>query len=48
MCVCVSRVVCVCLCHSQGPELGHVVEAGHWDAADVVVVQGSVKHQRDY
>lgn len=29
---------CVCGCDSQGPELGHVVEAGNWDAADVVVV----------
>lgn len=34
----------MCLFHSQGPELGHVVEAGHWDAADVVVVQCSAKH----
>lgn len=25
---------------SQGPQLGHVVEAGHGDGADVVVVQG--------
>lgn len=39
--------MCVCVCYSQGPELGHVVEAGHWDAADVVVVQGSAKHPRD-
>lgn len=26
--------------HSQGPQLGHVVEAGHGDGSDVVVVQG--------
>ena len=25
---------------SQGPQLGHVVEAGHGDGGDVVVVQG--------
>lgn len=28
----------VCGCDSQGAELGHVVEAGDRDAADVVVV----------
>lgn len=30
----------------QSSELGHVVEAGDWDAADVVVVQRSVKRQK--
>lgn len=25
--------------HLQGPELGHVVEAGHGQSADVVVVE---------
>ena len=28
---------------SQGPELGHVVEAGHGDGADIVVVQGPTR-----
>lgn len=32
----------MCVCDSQGAELGHVVEAGNRDAADVVVVQRSV------
>lgn len=28
-------------CHLQGPELGHVVETGHGQPADVVVVEGA-------
>lgn len=32
----------MCVCDSQGAELGHVVEAGNRDAADVVIVQRSV------
>lgn len=28
-------------CHLQGPELGHVVETGHGQTADVVVVEGA-------
>ena len=52
LCVCIRvrvRVrVCVTVCgdqmhHLQGAQLGHVVEAGDRDAADVVVVQGSVE-----
>lgn len=31
---------------SQGPELGHVVEAGHGDGGDVVVVQGPDRETR--
>lgn len=27
--------------HLQGPELGHVVETGHGQTADVVVVEGA-------
>lgn len=27
--------------HLQGPELGHVVETGHGQSADVVVVEGA-------
>ena len=35
--------------HSQGAELGHVVEAGDGNAADVVVVQraGEVEVKRE-
>jgi len=29
------------VCHLQGPEFGHVVETGHGQPADVVVVQGA-------
>lgn len=36
-----------CVCYSQGPQLGHVVETRHRYAADVVVVQGSVEHQAE-
>lgn len=36
----------MCVCDSQGTKLGHVVEAGDWDAADVVVVQRSVGEQK--
>lgn len=28
-------------CHLQGPELWHVVETGHRQSADVVIVQGA-------
>lgn len=28
-------------CHLQGPQLGHVVETGHGQPADVVVVEGA-------
>ena len=46
MCVHVRVCVRVCVCgyhrhYLQGAQLGHVVEAGDGDAADVVVVQGS-------
>lgn len=30
--------------YSQGPQLGHVVETGDGNTADVVVVQGSAEH----
>lgn len=33
--------VCDCALHSQGPQLGHVVEAGQRDEGDVVVVEGA-------
>lgn len=32
--------------HSQCPQLGHVVEAGHGDGSDIVVIQGPAKRQR--
>lgn len=38
--MCISR-----RSYSQGPQLGHVVEAGQWNEGDVVVVEGAVQDQ---
>ena len=31
--------------HLQGPQLGHVVEAGHRQPSDVVVVESTMKRE---
>lgn len=36
-----KRVANTLQCHLQGPKLRHVVETGHRQSADVVVVKGA-------
>lgn len=38
-----SRALWQVRCYLQGPQFGHVIETGDRDAADVVIVQGSVE-----